>query len=81
MVKTHGQQDQLKEEMKRPLLRALELLGMIQSDLDLFGPQPQRLAEIEGLVIEDNVVEWALSSAKVQEKPVAFDELMGQQRG
>ena len=26
MVKTHGQQDQLKEEMKRPLLRALELL-------------------------------------------------------
>ena len=39
--------------------------------------QPQRLAEIEGVVIEDNVVEWALSSAKVLDKPVAFDELMG----
>ena len=39
--------------------------------------QPQRLAEIEGLVIEDNVVEWALASAKVLEKSVAFDELMG----
>ena len=36
----------------------------------------QRLAEIEGLAIEDNVVEWALSSAKVLDKPLAFDELM-----
>ena len=42
--------------------------------------QPQRLAEIEGVVIEDNVVEWALSSAKVLDKPIAFDDLMGQQR-
>jgi len=40
--------------------------------------QPQRLAEIEGVVIEDNVVEWALSSAKVLDKNIAFDELMGQ---
>ena len=44
--------------------------------------QPQRLAEIEGVVIEDNVVEWALASAKVLDKAIAFDELMGQgQRG
>jgi len=40
--------------------------------------QPQRLAEIEGVAIEDNVVAWALSSAKVVDKAVAFDELMGQ---
>jgi trigger factor len=40
--------------------------------------QPQRLSEIEGLAIEDNVVAWALSAAKVVDKPVAFDELMGQ---
>ncbi|MDR3299005.1 MAG: trigger factor [Candidatus Accumulibacter sp.] len=39
--------------------------------------QPQRLAEIEGVVIEDNVVEWALASARVVDKPVVFDELMG----
>ena len=39
--------------------------------------QPQRLAEIEGVVIEDNVVEWALSNAKVLDKSIAFDELMG----
>jgi trigger factor len=40
--------------------------------------QPQRLAEIEGVAIEDNVVAWALSSAKVVDKAIAFDELMGQ---
>ena len=42
--------------------------------------QPQRLAEIESLVIEDNVVDWALSNAKVLDKPIAFNELMDQQR-
>ena len=40
--------------------------------------QPQRLAEIEGVAIEDNVVAWALSRARVVDKTVAFDELMGQ---
>ena len=39
--------------------------------------QPQRLQEVEGVAIEDNVVAWALSAAKVVEKPIAFDELMG----
>jgi trigger factor len=40
--------------------------------------QPQRLSEIEGVAIEDNVVAWALSCAKVVDKAVVFDELMGQ---
>lgn len=40
--------------------------------------QPKRLAEIEGVAIEDNVVAWALRSAKAVDKTVAFDELMGQ---
>lgn len=40
--------------------------------------QPQRLQEVEGVAIEDNVVAWALSASKVVEKPIAFDELMGQ---
>ena len=40
--------------------------------------QPQRLAEIEGAVIEDNVVAWALERVKVVDTPILFDELMGQ---
>jgi trigger factor len=42
--------------------------------------QPQRLGEIEGVVIEDNVVDWALSKARVVDKPIAFDDLMGQRQ-
>ena len=42
--------------------------------------QPQRLGEVEGLVIENNVVQWALGKAKVTDKPAVFDELMGQKQ-
>jgi trigger factor len=38
---------------------------------------PQRLREIESMVLEDNVVEWAMHTAKVEDKVTAFDELMG----
>ncbi len=38
--------------------------------------QPQRMAEAEALVVENNVVEWVLAHAKVTEKPVSFNELM-----
>jgi len=38
---------------------------------------PERIREIESMVLEDNVVEWALRTAKVEDKPIAFDELMG----
>ena len=42
-----------------------------------FYMQPQRLSEMEGVALEANVVKWALSKAKVVDKPVPFDELMG----
>jgi len=38
---------------------------------------PSRLAEVEALVMEDNVVEWAMGKMKVEDKPVEFAELMG----
>ena len=42
--------------------------------------QPQRLQEVEGAVIESNVVAWALGKAKVTDKAAVFDELMGQKQ-
>jgi len=42
-----------------------------------FYQSPDRLRDIEALVLEDNVVDWVLTTAKVEEKPLAFDELMG----
>jgi len=38
----------------------------------------QRLAEVEAVVIESNVADYVLSQAKVTEKALSFDELMGQ---
>ena len=42
-----------------------------------FYMQPQRLSEMEGAALEANVVKWVLSKAKVEDKDIAFDELMG----
>lgn len=39
--------------------------------------QPERLAQAEAVVIEDNVVNWVLSKAQASDKAIAFDELMG----
>ena len=38
----------------------------------------RRMAEVEGIVIENNVTEFILTTAKVSEKAITFDELMGQ---
>ena len=42
-----------------------------------FGDR-QRLGEVEAVVIENNVADFVLSKAKVTEKTLSFDELMGQ---
>lgn len=36
-----------------------------------------RLADVEAVILEDNVVEFTLSKSKVVEKKLSFDELMG----
>jgi trigger factor len=41
---------------------------------------PERMAAPTNMALEDNVVEFVLSKAKVTEQVVAFDELMGQQQ-
>jgi trigger factor len=38
----------------------------------------RRMAEVEAIVIENNVTDFVLSKAKVSEKSIGFDELMGQ---
>jgi len=39
----------------------------------------QRLAEVESLVFEEQVVDWVMEQAKVEEKPIEFSELMSPQ--
>lgn len=38
----------------------------------------RRMAEVEAVVIENNVTDFVLSKAKVTEKAISFDDLMGQ---
>ncbi|MBS0318785.1 MAG: trigger factor, partial [Proteobacteria bacterium] len=37
----------------------------------------RRLADVEATVIENNVTEFVLAKAQVEDKKVSFDELMG----
>jgi trigger factor len=48
-----------------------------ESVIKYFYSNPQQMAEIESLVLEGNVVEWALTRAQIVDKPTVFDELMG----
>lgn len=38
---------------------------------------PERIREVESVVVENNVVEWLLARAQVTDKPTPFEDLMG----
>jgi trigger factor len=43
-----------------------------------YQADPRRMAEIEAVVIENNVTEYVMANAKVTDKVLSFEELMGQ---
>ncbi len=70
----HAKPEQLKahiEELASSYEKPAEVMRWYQSD-------NRRMAEIEAVVIENNVTDFVLGKAKVTEKSVDFDELMGQ---
>jgi trigger factor len=78
LVRAHNLQakpEQIKshvEELAASYEKPVEVVRWYYSD-------NRRLADVEALVVENNVTEYVLSQAKVVDKPIAFDELMGQQ--
>lgn len=76
LVKQHKLQattEQVKgliEEHAREFERPEEVIRWYAAD-------PSRMRDVENLVLEDNVVSWLMSNAKVVDKPVEFNELMG----
>jgi trigger factor len=78
LVRAHDLQakpEQIKshvEELAASYEKPVEVVRWYYSD-------NRRLADVEALVVENNVTEYVLSQAKVVDKPIAFDELMGQQ--
>lgn len=70
-----AQPDQLRahiEEMAQSYEQPAQVVSWYMSDR-------QRMAEVEAVVIEGNVADFVLGKAKVSDKTLAFDELMGQQ--
>jgi len=78
LVRQHGLQatpDQIKahvEELSASYEKPIEVQRWYYSD-------NRRMAEVEGIVIEQNVTNYVFSLVKVNEKAITFDELMGQQ--
>jgi trigger factor len=71
----HAKPEQLKahvEELAASYEKPAEVVRWYLSD-------NRRMAEVEAVVIENNVTDFVLAKAKISEKTVSFDELMGQQ--
>ncbi|MGL5630909.1 MAG: trigger factor [Azovibrio sp.] len=66
------------EQVKSLIEEAAQTYENPEEVVQWYYSQPQQLAEVESIVIENNVVDWVLSKAKTSDQPVAFDELMGQ---
>ena len=47
-----------------------------QQVINWYRSDRSRMAEVESLVLEDNVVSWVLERAKVTDKPVEFEAMM-----
>jgi trigger factor len=59
-----------------------ELAASYEKPMDVirwYGSDKNRMAEVEAIVIENNVTNFVLSKAKVADKAISFDDLMAQQ--
>jgi len=75
VVRVYGLQ--AKPEQVRAAIEALaQSYEHPQELVKWYYQSPERLRDVEALALEENVVEWALKTAKVEDKPMTFDELM-----
>lgn len=68
------------EQVRSVIEENAESYEQPQQMVKWFYSQPERLAEVEALVLEDNVVEWAAGQMDAAEERLAFDDLMGIKR-
>ena len=76
IVKKHGLQakpDQIRKQIEE-FAQSYENPGEV---IRYYFSDRNRLAEVEAIVVEQNVVDWVLANARVSERAVGFDELMG----
>ena len=76
LVKRHNLQPK-PEQVRKLIAEHAESFEQPDQMVRWYYGDPARLAEVEALVMEDNVVEWALGNMQVEDEQKAFDELMG----
>jgi trigger factor len=76
VVKTHALQAK-PEQVRAMVEEQSQSYEQPEQVVKWYYQSPERLREIESMVIEENVVAWALATAKVEDKATDFDELMG----
>jgi trigger factor len=80
LVKKHGLQPR-PDQVRKLIEEHAESFEQPEELVRWYYADPARLAEVEALVMEDNVVEWAMGKMKVEDRPTDFDELMGTKKG
>lgn len=76
VVKRHGLQAK-PEQIRATLEDHAQSFEQPEQMVRWYYTQPERMQEVEALVLEDNVVAWAINLAKVQDQPMKMQELMG----
>jgi len=76
VVRTHSLQAK-PEQVREAVENHAKSFEQPQEVVKWYYSSPERLQEFESAVIEQNVVDWVASSARTQDQPVGFDELMG----
>lgn len=67
------------EQVRRLVEEQAESFERPEEVVKWYYAAPERLRDVESAALEDNVVAWALGVARVTDKRVDFDELMGKQ--
>ena len=67
------------EQVKALVEEAAETYEDPSEVVKWYYSNPGNLADVEAVATENNVVAWALSRAKVTDKAIVFEDLMGQQ--
>ena len=65
------------EQVRKVIEEHAESFEQPEEMVRWFYGQRDRLAEVEALCVEDNVVEWSLARMKVSDESTPFDDLMG----
>jgi trigger factor len=67
------------EQVRKQVEEQAESYERPEEVVKWFYAAPERLRDIESAALEDNVVAWALGVAKVTDKKIDFDDLLGKQ--